>query len=161
VGGTLGTYALFGFAGSLLGSLVSYGSWIYGAVAAAALIGGVITLVGAVSHSHDHPDDTIAKNTEPLSAAFLAGIGFALMISPCCTPILGVILTYTALKANMLVASAMLVVFGLGHATPLLLVVFGGRRFTTRLWSSKFAQAAQVFAGTCMIALGSYYALLV
>lgn len=159
IGGTIGTYAFFGAVGSLVADLVGYASWIYAGVAVAALAGGLVTLVGASAYRHRHEDVRPARSA--FSAAFLAGVGFALMVSPCCTPILGVIVTYTSLRGDVALGSGLLAVFGLGHAAPLLATLAGGRSFVGRLWSSQWAQGAQVVAGTFMIALGAYYALLV
>lgn len=160
IGSTIATYAFFGVVGSLVADLVGYASWIYAGVAFAALAGGVMTVVGASAHQHDEPPQPRPERNA-LSAAFLAGVGFALMVSPCCTPILGVIVAYTSMHGNVALGSGLLAVFGLGHATPLLVALAGGRATVGRLWASRWAQGVQVGAGTCMIALGAYYALLV
>jgi cytochrome c-type biogenesis protein len=83
------------------------------------------------------------------------------MVSPCCTPILGVIVAYTSTHGNVAMGSGLLAVFGLGHAVPLIVALAGGRALVGRLWASRWAQGMQVGAGTCMMALGAYYALLV
>ena len=55
--------------------------------------------------------------------AFLMGFFFAFGWTPCVGPILGSVLTYTAVSTDHLVEGAMyLVVYGLGLATPLLLL---------------------------------------
>lgn len=160
IGSTIGTYAFFGVVGSLVGDLVGYASWIYAGVAVSALAGGVVTLIGASAHHHEkRVQERPARNA--LSAAFLAGVGFALMVSPCCTPILGVIVAYTSLHGNVALGSGLLAVFGLGHAVPSVAALAGGRAAVARLWASRWAQGMQVGAATCMMALGAYYALLV
>jgi cytochrome c biogenesis protein CcdA len=157
--GTLGTYATLGVAGSLVADLVGIATWVYGGIAVAGIVGGIVTIAGAGWHSHEEPP--VDTRRDAVSAALLAGMGFALMVSPCCTPILGVIIGYTSLRGDVVYGCAMLVVFGLGHAAPLIAMLGGGRGLTERLWSSRFAQSAQVFAGTFMLGLGAYYALLV
>ncbi len=160
IGSTIATYAFFGVVGSLVRDLVGYASWIYAGVAVAALAGGIVTLVGANVHRHEeHVRERPERNA--FSAAFLAGVGFALMVSPCCTPILVVIVAYTSAHGNVAQGSGLLAVFGLGHAVPLLVALAGGRALVGRLWASRWAQGMQVGAGTCMMALGAYYALLV
>src|ERR1700681_5112249 len=150
IGSTIATYAFFGVVGSLVGDLVGYASWIYAGVEVVALAGGIVTLVGATVHRHEeHARERPERNA--FSAAFLAGVGFALMVSPCCTPILGVIVTYTSLRGDVALGSGLLAVFGLGHAAPLLATLAGGRSFVGRLWSSQWAQGAQVVGGTFMI----------
>jgi cytochrome c-type biogenesis protein len=159
IGSTIATYACFGLVGTAVADLVGCASWIYVGVALAALAAGTATLIGAAWHHHAHVPQ--APRRSALSAAFLAGVGFALMVSPCCTPILGVIIAASSLRGNVPLGIGLLAVFGLGHAAPLLVVLAGGRAAVVHLWSSRWAQGMQVGAGTCMLALGAYYALLV
>jgi cytochrome c-type biogenesis protein len=154
------TYAGFGLAGTTVAELVRSASWVYGFIALAALVGGLVTLTG-FSGGHGHAEAGEAGQANAFSVAVLSGIGFALMVSPCCTPIVGVIIGYTTVRGNAATGAGMLAVFGLGHAAPLLPVIAGGRSSASWLSGSRWMDLAQVGAGTCMIALGGYYALLV
>jgi cytochrome c-type biogenesis protein len=157
----VGTYAGIGFAGGALGDLVRSASWIYATVALAGIVGGLVTLVGGLSdHCGVHATHDLDV-TNAISAAVLSGVGFALMISPCCTPILGVVLAYTSARGEAARGAGLLAVYGLGHAAPLLPVVLGGGGAAGRIASSVWSDAVRVAAGSCMIGLGGYYALLV
>jgi cytochrome c biogenesis protein CcdA len=159
VASTIATYACFGLVGTVVADLVRCASWVYAGVALMALVAGAATLIGAAWHQHEHVEEVRARNA--LSAAFLAGVGFALMVSPCCTPVLGVIIASSSMHGNVLLGVGLLAVFGLGHAAPLLVVLAGGRAAVMRLGAGRWAQGMQVGAGACMMALGAYYALLV
>jgi cytochrome c-type biogenesis protein len=157
----VGTYAGIGFAGGALGDLVRSASWVYAIVALAGVVGGVVTLVGGIGeHGGVHAVHELDV-TNAISAAVLSGIGFALMVSPCCTPVLGIVLTYTSARGEAALGAGLLAVYGLGHAAPLVPVLVGGGGAAWRLASSVWSDAVRVAAGSCMIGLGGYYALLV
>jgi len=156
--GSLLTYALLGFVGGLVAGLVGIASWVYGIIAAAAILGGVWTIVGASWCSHD--TEPVPKG-DVLGAVFLSGAGFALVVSPCCTPLLGVVVAYAGASGGSLTAALLLVCFGLGHASPVFTAMVFGQPLTRFLAKSRFSQGATVVAGASMIALGAYYALLV
>jgi cytochrome c-type biogenesis protein len=66
--------------------------------------------------------------------ALLIGVAFAFGWTPCVGPILGSILTYTAVTANSLTAGAtLLLVYGLGIGLPLLLVALFAQQGVTLL----------------------------
>lgn len=156
--GSLFTYALLGLVGGLVASLVGIASWVYGAIATAAIAGGIWTIVGASWCSHEAE---VEKKSDALGAVFLSGAGFSLMVSPCCTPLVGVVVAYAGASGGSLTAALLLVCFGLGHASPVFTAIIFGQRLTRWLAQSRFSQGATVVAGASMIALGAYYALLV
>lgn len=157
--GTLSTYALLGYVGGLVSGLVGVASWVYGSIAAAALLGGLWTLVGARWCAHDVPP--AAARHDALGAAFLTGAGFSLVVSPCCTPLIGVVVSYAGALGGSLRAALLLVCFGLGHAAPVFATMLCGPRLSGWLATSRFSQGASIVAGAAMLILGSYYALMV
>ena len=156
--GSLLTYGLLGFVGGLVASLVGIAPWIYGTIAAAAIVGGIWTIVDASWCSHDLE---LREKSDVLGAVFLSGAGFSLVVSPCCTPLIGVIVAYASGSGGSLIAALLLVCFGLGHASPVFTTVMFGRPLGRWLADSRLSQGATVVAGASMIALGGYYALLV
>lgn len=156
--GSLFTYGLLGLVGGLVASLVGIASWVYGTIAAAAIVGGIWTIVGA---SWCSPATEVEKKGDVLGAVFLSGAGFSLVVSPCCTPLIGVVVAYAGASGGSLTAALLLLCFGLGHASPVFTAMVFGQRLTRWLAQSHFSQGATVVAGASMIALGAYYALLV
>ncbi len=161
VGSLVSAYAALGLAGTAVADLVRSASWIYGLIAIAALVGGVVSLAGVWVDHADHAHTLEVPHSNDLSAAFLSGIGFALMVSPCCTPIVGAIIAYTTSRGDGAMGAGMLAAFGLGHAAPLVPIIAGGRSTVRWIRSCAWTDAVGVAAASCMIALGGYYALLV
>jgi len=157
--GTLGMYAVLGYVGGLVANLVGIASWVYGAIAVAAILGGIWTVIGASWCEHDAPRP--AKSGDALGAAFLTGAGFSLVVSPCCTPLIGVVVAYAGSMGGSWTAALLLVCFGLGHASPVFTAMIFGKRLAAFITTSRFSQGASVVGGTAMVALGAYYALLV
>ena len=60
-------------------------------------------------------------------AAPLAGAGFGLMVSPCCTPMLALVVTSASLASTPVKTIGILLSYGVGHAAPLTLLPFVGR----------------------------------
>jgi len=158
LGAMFATYAALGLAGSLISHLLALSTWIYIAVAITAVGGGVWSVVSAGWCA----DDRVAPDQPgSIGAAFFSGAGFALMISPCCTPFVAAAIAYTTLVGQPLTGAGLLVVFGVGHAVPIYVVAAGGGRFVRALVAYRLTQAAQIVSGACMLVIGAYYALLV
>lgn len=155
--GTLGTYAALGAVGGVLSSLVSASSWIYGGIAIVGIGGGLWMLADAKWCEHGHD---ARPASDALGAALLAGVGFALMVSPCCTPTIGLVIAYAGATGSA-TAALLLVVFGLGHLTPVFAALAFGRGWVSRLTRSRWSQVATTIGGIFMIVVGSYYAALV
>jgi len=165
VAGLVAAYVFLGFAAGLLGQLWSLSSLIDVALAASLVAGGIITLIRArpAAHATCSHDGINAKPLSDGSAGgtFLIGAATALVISPCCTPIVAAIVATSSAIGKPALGAGLLALFALGHAVPLLFSgVFGSfvmRRFAVLTVS----QAPSIVAGTLMLALGCYYAVLV
>lgn len=76
-------------------------------------------------------DPTNAGQSRSLLQTFLLGSSSAVVASPCATPVLTSILAYVATAQNVIVGAALLFVYTLGYATPLLWVgATGGKALT-------------------------------
>ncbi|HEY5348320.1 MAG TPA: cytochrome c biogenesis protein CcdA [Candidatus Lustribacter sp.] len=160
VAGLLTAYAALGFSAGVLGQLAGHASALYCVLAAALTGAGIATLLRGpdCGHAHEARHGSRRRRT---SAVFSLGAASALVVSPCCTPVVAAVLGMTALDGNPLSRMALLGAFALGHAAPLFVVgslgSLGSRTFRT--WSASSAPA--VVSGTLMLALGVYYGLLV
>ena len=64
---------------------------------------------------------------------FLLGTTLGLVWTPCAGPVLGSILTVVATARDTAWASALLVVYAIGAAIPMLAIAYGGQAVTTRV----------------------------
>lgn len=87
------------------------------------------------------------------------GAAFAVCWTPCVGPILGAILTLAAASGSPVTGILLMLVYGLGLATPFLLIGFG---FTWTLGAFKYVQrhygAIQAVAGVLLIGMGAVLA---
>ncbi|MGB8605619.1 cytochrome c biogenesis CcdA family protein [Bradyrhizobium sp.] len=64
---------------------------------------------------------------------FVLGTTLGLVWTPCAGPVLGSILTVVATSSDTAWASALLVVYAIGAAIPMLAIAYGGQAVTTRV----------------------------
>jgi cytochrome c biogenesis protein CcdA len=160
VAGMVTAYTALGFGAGLLAQVSGHASALYVVLAVALAAGGIITLCRGSSCDHAH--HTINEGAKPhrLSGVFSLGAASALVVSPCCTPILAAVVGMSV-DANPTTRAELLAAFALGHAAPLFAVgTFGSLCARTfRTWNA--SPAPPVVSGALMIALGAYYGLLV
>lgn len=157
VAGLVTMYAGFGAGASMLGRALSASTWLYGALALA------LSISGAASLWRDEPicSHECASGQAPRSGgAFLLGASFALVVSPCCTPLVFAVLTYTSAAGSPLYGSALLGCFALGHALPILTAGAGAGSISALLTRYAVRRAASVVSATLMLALAGYYGVL-
>jgi cytochrome c-type biogenesis protein len=159
IAGLVSAYASFGIASSLFGGLHAYSSLVYLAVCLGLLAGGIVTIVRAEHDDHLSSDSALRQRS--LGAVFFLGASFAFVISPCCTPLVAMILAYTSLVGRRAYGAALLAAFALGHAFPLLVYGSASMRISQHVRRVALSQAVVLTSGTLMIGLAGYYALLV
>ncbi len=160
VAGLIATYALFGVAAALVGRLLDLQPYVYAIVSISAIAAGLWQLVRAEG---SHACSQIAgghRAAEPaLGAAMLLGASFALVISPCCTPLVVAVVAYASV-AGAVHAASLLAAFALGHAVPLALAAASGSRLGRLFAHVANPQAVGIVSGALMLGLGLYYAAL-
>jgi cytochrome c biogenesis protein CcdA len=160
VAGMVTAYTALGFGAGLLAQIAGHASSLYAILAVALAAGGLITLCRRSSCDHSH--DAIQTSSEPhrMSGVFSLGAASALVVSPCCTPILAAVVGMSV-DANPATRAELLAAFALGHAAPLFAVGTLGSLCarTFRTWNASPAPA--VVSGALMLGLGAYYGLLV
>jgi cytochrome c-type biogenesis protein len=94
-----------------------------------------------------------------LLGAFLIGLFFGVIASPCATPVLGVVLTFAATKQNIVYSGGMLLAYALGHWV----LVFGAgisTGFAQKVISSRgisnFSDYSKKAAGVILVGVGIY-----
>ena len=91
---------------------------------------------------------------------FVLGTTLGLVWTPCAGPVLGSILTIVATARNTTSASALLVVYAIGAAIPMLAIAYGGQAVTTRVRSiARISPKLQQGFGVVVIAfaIASYF----
>ena len=91
---------------------------------------------------------------------FVLGTTLGLVWTPCAGPVLGSILTIVATSKDTAWASALLVVYAIGAAIPMLAIAYGGQAVTTRVRSiARISPRLQQGFGVIVIAfaIASYF----
>ena len=86
---------------------------------------------------------------------FLLGLGLGLAWIPCAGPILGIILGLALLEGNFLYSLALLLIYGIGVAIPLLIIGYLGNTLVNQInWLKKHLPLIQKIAGGVIIIIG-------
>ena len=152
------TLAGLGLASSLLGGAYgAFGDGLPIAVSFVAIAMG-LNLLEVLPLSLPSLDVDIKgfKGLPPAVQAYLAGLTFALVASPCSTPVLATLLAYVSTTRDPVTGSALLFAYALGYVAPLL----GAALFTgtlqdivgIRQWSGWITPAS----GALLVAGGPY-----
>ena len=158
VGGILVAYAVLGFGAGMLSVLTGHASVLYLGLATILAVSGARTLLQTSDRAHCH--EPARFQPRRLSGTFSLGAASALVVSPCCTPIVAAVLGMTAVDANPLSRVALLTAFALGHAAPLFAAGSVGTLFARRMQIWNASPAPAIVSGTLMLALAGYYGLL-
>ena len=145
-------------------------TWIYAAMSAGLIAAGVVAIArgdAACTHGRHAPEPA----AKPLGGALLLGASSALVVSPCCTPVIAAIAGVTIAGTRPLDGVLLIVAYACGHAVPLLLAGALGRpisAFVARGFDRLPRELVRPIAvgplhvrstisATLMLALGAYY----
>ena len=154
------TFAFFGVAAVLLGKVFGQPgrTWYY-ILAAVPIVMG-LQLLGVINLNFPVFDLRPSKNPR-LVRTFLMGLLFGLVMSPCATPVLAVIITYVASTGSFYYGAGLLFAYGLGHGMPLILA----GTFTATIKQlprfRKYSHYVTLLSGVVLILLGLYFLILV
>lgn len=113
------TFTIFGAAAALLGTMFgTVGGWWYLAVGVVAVVMGLQMLGLYELRLPDLPQ--FKPKRGGIVGALLLGLFFGVASSPCATPVLVVILSFAALKGNILYGTLLLFTYALGHCLLML-----------------------------------------
>lgn len=157
--GLAGAYVVLGSVAGALGAVWSVSGAAYAVLAAALAASGVVTLARARVGSHAHACAGSGRGAS-LGGAFLLGASGALVVSPCCTPVVAAIAGLTLASGHGRDGIALLVTFACGHVAPVIAAGALGARLSAGLRRFAASQAPPVVAGSLMLALAAYYGIL-
>lgn len=150
------TFTAFGAAAGLLGTMFGTlgGAWYLFAGVIALVMGG--QLLGLYEIRFPVKRDFKPKQGG-LVGAFLLGLFFGFISSPCATPVLVVVLTLVATKGQVLYGTALLFIYAVGHCLLMLCAgIFTG--FIEALFMAKGVKKAALFSkrvsGGVVVAVG-------
>jgi cytochrome c biogenesis protein CcdA len=157
------TFTFLGFVAALMGRLVGDVGrfWPY-LVAAVCLVMG-LHLLGVWNFSLPLPQSVKPKQAGPWGA-FLLGLLFGVVSTPCATPILAVLLVYIASKGNLAYGGLLLFFYALGHCA-LILIAGTSMGLAKRILESKGLNSGLAYlrkgSGGLIILIGFYFIWLV
>ncbi|NLT95437.1 MAG: cytochrome c biogenesis protein CcdA [Clostridia bacterium] len=91
-----------------------------------------------------------------LGGAFLLGLTFGFVASPCATPILAVLLTFIAAAGKPLYGGAALFAYGFGQGLPLIVAGTFTSVLATLDKAKKWGQRIKMFCGLLLVIFGIY-----
>lgn len=113
------TFTLFGIVSASFGNFILGTSRIwYILLAIMMAILGLKTL-GLIDINIKLPESMINSEKKGMIGAFIFGVVGGIISSPCSTPVLIVILTFVAIKGNILYGLLLLLSYSIGHSIPI------------------------------------------
>lgn len=97
-----------------------------------------------------------APRVTGVASAFVAGLLLALVFGPCGTPLLASLLSFVAYDGRPLYGAALLFVYGMGIAVPVILLGATVTRFAARLDRSGKRVWVDRITGALLVVLGLY-----
>ncbi len=161
VAGLAGAYVVLGLGAGAVGVLWSASRFVYAALAIVLAVAGFATLVRGAGAPHVHATGGAEHGARTSAGGtFLLGASSALIVSPCCTPIVAGIAGLTTAGGHVGTGVALLAAFACGHALPVVFAGALGTRVAHTLRHVAASHAPAVVAGTLMLALAVYYGVL-
>jgi cytochrome c-type biogenesis protein len=152
------TFVALGIIAALLGTLFgNIGSfWKYAVPVLAILLG--LQLWGLFQFNSSISDKFLPRKKAFLGA-FLMGLVFGIIASPCATPVLGVILTFAAAKQDIAYSGGLLLAYALGHWVLVLgagISVGFAQKIVESRGIANFSKYAKKIAGAILVGVGIY-----
>jgi cytochrome c-type biogenesis protein len=152
------TFTILGGIASLVGGLFGdVGKFWYYLAAAVAIIMGLY-LVGLLRFKIPQPV-TLKTKHKGVIGAFLLGLLFGAVSSPCATPVLAVILAFVATKAKVVYGMSLLFVYAVGHCALIILAgIFTGfvESYAKSKGVSNFSSLTKKISGVLLFLAGLY-----
>jgi cytochrome c-type biogenesis protein len=143
-----------GLMGTFFGNIGNF--WKYVIPLVAILLG--LQLLGVFKFNPGISEKFLPKK-KALLGAFLMGLLFGIVASPCATPILGVVLTYAATKQDIVYSGGLLLAYALGHWVLVLgagISVSLAQKLIQSKGISNFSNYSRKIAGVILIGVGIY-----
>ena len=154
--GMSAVFTLIGAAAGLLGHALLIAGWASYVVAFVCLVLG-LHLLGLVRLPLDRFSIQAGRPRRAgIPGAFVLGALFALVASPCSTPVLAVIATMAASEGDAAGGAVLLFLYGLGKGVPLLLIGLAAGSLHTMRSFSRLTPAFTKFGGVALVGVAAY-----
>jgi cytochrome c-type biogenesis protein len=152
------TFTILGAIASLVGGLFGdVGKFWYYVAGAVAIIMGLY-LAGVLRFKLPQPVSLKTKHRGVIGA-FLLGLLFGAVSSPCATPVLAVILAFVATKGKIIYGTSLLFVYAVGHCALIVLAgIFTGfvESYAKSKGVSNFSNVTKRISGVLIFLVGLY-----
>jgi cytochrome c-type biogenesis protein len=152
------TFTILGAIASLMGRLFGdVGKFWYYLAAGVAIIMGLY-LIGVLKFKLPQPV-TLKTKHKGIVGAFLLGLLFGAVSSPCATPVLAVILAFVATKGRVIYGTSLLFVYAVGHCALIVLAgIFTGfvENYAKSKGVSNFSSLTKKISGILICLAGLY-----
>lgn len=153
------TLAVFGLIASGVGTVLQHLSFIYLILGILMVIMGLVA-AGILPWNFGFGQDSLkffSGSRGGMIGAFLLGIPFALLASPCTIPITTAVLALAATKADLFFGFWFLLFYAMARCLPLLLVGTFTGLLKSVLKGQAFLNGLQKFSALVLIGLGVYF----
>ena len=150
-------YCLFAAVSSLAAQSVQF------SMASYAVLAMVLGASAGAALWRDHPScasPAVPAKASNAGGAFLLGASSALVVSPCCGPLVLGIAAFGSAWNGAAYACALVACFAVGHAVPVIGLGCGLERLAHWVRHRGLEQAAEMVSATLMLGLAAYYAVL-
>ncbi len=155
------TFTILGIIAGALGRLFGdVGSFWYYILPPVVIILGLYLLLSEKLNLNIGLPQRYMPKKKALLGAFIIGLFFGIIASPCATPVLGVVLTYAATRQDIFYSGGLLLAYALGHWV----LVFGAgvsAGFAQKVIASRgisnFSSYSKKIAGVILVGVGIYF----
>ena len=151
-------FSAIGVVAAVLGRALLVGAWAYYVLAVICVVLG-LQMLGAISIPFDALNRFLPV-TRPerrgFAGAFLFGILFGVVASPCSTPILAAIATIAAARGSVPQGALLLFVYGLGKGVPLMLLGLAAGSLTLMRSFARVSGVLTKIGGVALIGAAAY-----
>lgn len=153
------TFAVIGAFASYLGGLFSIANRTWFFVVGAVMILAGLNFMRVLRFQLALPVKLTAESIRFKGGlgAFVLGIMLGIILSPCATPVVAVILTYVASKGNVFLGSALLFTYSLAHGLPLMAAGTSAGFITKTSFLQQRRELVEMMSGALFVALGLYF----
>ena len=157
--GLAATYVLLGITASFVGSVlgISPAGWMYIVAAVCILVGLYMAGLLPLNFATWAPAQSRWSQMSGFIGAFVLGMLFGLVASPCAVPILTLILAVIAQKGQVAYGSMLMFVYAVGHGLPLVILGAVAGALTSLERFSRYSVVIQRVGGWVLIGVGVYF----
>jgi cytochrome c-type biogenesis protein len=156
--GLAATYVVIGVTASFVGSVLglSRAGWTYAVAGVCILVGLNMAGLLPVSFATWAPAKSKWADMSGFLGAFMLGMLFGLVASPCAMPVLTLILALIAAKGQVAYGSLLMFTYALGHGLPLVIIGTVAGAVSSLERFTRYSVGFQRVGGWLLIAVGAF-----